>query len=171
MTRPVTSRASIGAPSPSTTEVHDARPGRPARVPMWIAGISLCALAASGTVAIVRSIPASYANILDEGVPSKHQLASSEPEDLHLDDPEARPTVARNSISRRNRVGCPECGFVESVRPIERSGGASGTTIAANALSAKGYEITVRLRDGSSTVFNEANPGTWRLGSRVIVIN
>jgi hypothetical protein len=138
---------------------------------MWIAGISLCVLAASGVVAIVRSIPASYANILDEGAPSNHQIVSSESEELHLDDPQAHPSVSRNAIGRRNRVGCPECGFVESVRPIERSGGASGATIAANAQSARGYEITVRLRDGSSTVFNEANPGTWRLGSRVIVIN
>jgi hypothetical protein len=138
---------------------------------MWIAGASLCVLAASGTVAIVRSIPASYANILGEGAPSKHQIVSSESEDLHLDDPQARSAVAQDTINRRSRAGCPECGFVESVRRIERFTGASDSAVAANALSAKGYEITVRFRDGSSTVFNETSPRTWRLGSRVIVIN
>jgi len=43
---------------------------RPARVPMWIAGISLCMLAVSGIGAIVRSIPVSYANIPYEDTPS-----------------------------------------------------------------------------------------------------
>jgi hypothetical protein len=32
------------------------------------------------------------------------------------------------------------------------------------------YETTVRFRDGSTAVFNEATPRTWRTGGRVIVI-
>jgi hypothetical protein len=86
---------------------------------------------------------------------------------VRVDDPRAPVTVARDTIDRRSRAWCAECGVVESIRQIAGSGGA----IAANTTTAKGYKITVRLRDGSSTVFNEANPGTWRLGSRVIVIN
>jgi hypothetical protein len=139
---------------------------RPKRVPMWIAGISIGLLVASGTVAIVRSIPASYANIMDEGVPSKHQVASSESEDVRVDDLHANLSAAHDSINRRNRAWCSECGVVESMRQITASGGA----IAASALTAKGYEITVRFRDGGTTVFNEASPRTWQLGSRVIVI-
>jgi hypothetical protein len=38
------------------------------------------------------------------------------------------------------------------------------------AVAGKLYEITVRLRDGSTTVLKEASPRTWRLGNRVIVI-
>jgi hypothetical protein len=50
------------------------------------------------------------------------------------------------------------------------SGGVSGGTVAARAPAGKLYEITVRFRDGSTTVLMEASPRTWRLGNRVIVI-
>ena len=33
------------------------------------------------------------------------------------------------------------------------------------------YEITVRLQDGSSRVMSDTNPGRWRLGERVKVID
>jgi hypothetical protein len=155
---------------------------------MWIAGISICVLAASGIVTIVRSIPASYAGIPDEGAPSTRGAAPSLSEDARVDDPQARLAIAPDTISRRNRVRCPDCGVVESMRKIERSrdvgtqdssnlrvarsvsSGVSAGAIAASAIAEKNYEITVRFRDGSTTVFNEANARTWQLGSRVIVI-
>jgi hypothetical protein len=80
------------------------------------------------------------------------------------------------------------CGVVESMRKIERqgdvggqyiadikvsrgvTGGASGTAIAANAVTGTGYEITVRFRDGSTAVLNEASLRTWPLGSRGMAI-
>jgi hypothetical protein len=101
----------------------------------------------------------------------KHEAASSRSEGARVDDAQSHSAAVRDTINRRSRAGWPECGFVESSRPIERFDGASGSAIAANAQSARSYEITVRLRDGSSAVFNEASPRTWRLGSRVIVIN
>jgi hypothetical protein len=161
---------------------------RRARGPMWIAGISICVLAASGIVTIVRSIPASYAGIPDEGAPSTRGAAPTLSENARVDVPQARLAIARDTINRRNRVRCPDCGVVESMRKIERSRdvgtqdssnlrvarsvskGVSGGAIAANAITEKNYEITVRFRDGSTTVFNEANARTWQLGSRVIVI-
>jgi hypothetical protein len=45
------------------------------------------------------------------------------------------------------------------------SGGVSGGTVAARAAAGKLYEITVRLRDASTTVLKEASPR-----DRVIVI-
>lgn len=36
--------------------------------------------------------------------------------------------------------------------------------------SAKSYEVTVRMRDGSSRAFMDANPANWRAGERVILI-
>jgi hypothetical protein len=153
-------------------------------VPLWIAGISICVLAASGIGAIVRSIPASYANIPNEDAPLKRGAAPSGSEN----GPAINPQPVLDPINRRNRVRCPACGIVESMRKIERpgnvggqytadirvarglTGGASGSPIAANALTGKGYEITVRFRDGSTTVLNEASPRTWPLGSRVMVI-
>lgn len=78
----------------------------------------------------------------------------------------------------------PECGFIESVRRIDHSriAGAQQTVVAKAAsegsggavpsrlLPAKDYEITVRFRDGSTTVFHDASARSWRLGSQVIVI-
>jgi hypothetical protein len=156
---------------------------RPVR--MWIAGISICLLAASGTVAIVRSIPASYANIPDKGALPRQGAAPRVAGETLAKDLQAQ---LAGTINPRSRARCPECGVVESMRQIKRSGdvgrqdvayvkvarGASGgapvSAIAANAITANGYEMTVRFRDGSTTVFNEANPRTWRLGTRVMVI-
>jgi hypothetical protein len=160
---------------------------RPAHVPLWIAGIAICVLVASGIGAIVRSIPASYASIPNEDAPLKRGAAPSRYEEGPAIDTQPL-AEARDTINRRNRVRCPACGVVESMRKIERqgdvggrytadikvaggvTGGASGTAIAANTITGKGYEITVRFRDGSTTVLDEASPRTWPLGSRVMVI-
>ena len=109
-------------------------------------------------------------------------------EDAQADGPQARPAEARETINRRTRVRCRDCGVVESIRQIERSsdvgrqdtvavkiaggagGGASGSASTARAIAQSDYEITVRFRDGSTTVINEANAGMWQLGNRVIVI-
>jgi outer membrane lipoprotein SlyB len=155
---------------------------------MWIAGVSICVLAASGVVAIVRAIPASYASIPDDRASSKQGGVPSGFEDAQADGPQARPAEARETINRRTRVRCRDCGVVESIRQIERSsdvgrqdtvavkiaggagGGASGSASTARAIAQSDYEITVRFRDGSTTVINEANAGMWQLGNRVIVI-
>jgi len=47
------------------------------------------------------------------------------------------------------RPRCPECGMIVSTRS---------------------NEITVRMADGSSRVFEDANPARWRTGERLIVI-
>ena len=156
-------------------------------MPLWIAGISICVLAASGIAAIVRSIPASYASIPNDDAPLKRGAAPSGSEDWRAKNLQPQLAEARDTINRRNRASCPACGVVESMRKIERpgdiggqyvdikgarsvAGGVSGNAIAANDLTGKGYEITVRFRDGSTTVLNEASPRTWPLGSRVMVI-
>ena len=160
----------------------------PARVPMWIAGISICLLAAAGLVAIARSIPASYANIPDDSEPSSRETAPNGPDGAQAEHLQAEPAVGPTVNKRRNGVRCPECGVVESIRKIELSGdiggrgtvgvkvaegvsaGASSAAIAPEAVATKSYEITVRFRDGSRTILNEATPRSWRLGSRVMVI-
>jgi hypothetical protein len=142
---------------------------RSPRAPLWLVGIFICLLTASGIVAVVRAIPASYAHAPEGSAKGSY-----------VDDPQTRPAVEEDTISRRSRAWCPECGFVESIRYIERSGnagivggvsrGASDSTMAVSAAPGKDYEITVRFRDGSTTIFNEATPRAWRLGSQVIVI-
>jgi len=149
---------------------------RPPRNPMWIAGISSCLLAASAIVAVVQEIPASYASIPDESAPSTRGRTLLGSEITQVDDPQARLAVTRNASHRRSRARCPECGFVESIPYIGGpgrvgiAGDGSGGATAAIAATGKDYEITVRFHDGSTTVFNEATTGTWRLGSQMIVI-
>lgn len=160
----------------------------PRRRSMWIAGISIFLLVASGIVAIGRSIPDSYANIPDEGALSEQGSESSASADAHTGDPRLQLALAHASVSRRNLAACAECGVIESMRQIEHTGdfarqdavgtqttqrvagAASGTAVAATAITGKGYEFTVRFRDGKTTVFRASSPRAWQLGSRVIVI-
>jgi hypothetical protein len=123
---------------------------RPARVPLWIVGITICLLTPLGLVAIARAIPVSYANVPAERAPSRHEAAQSEARDTQAD-----LAVARGTISPRARARCPGCGVIQSMRQIERS---------------RDYETTVRFRDGHTAVLNETTPRTWRTGGRVIVI-
>ena len=60
-------------------------------------------------------------------------------------------------------VRCPHCGWIESKREIVRPGGAV-------AHAPLRFEYTVRLGDGSSHVFSEEMPVSWRLGERLIYI-
>jgi hypothetical protein len=150
-----------------------------ARPPVWIAGISVCLLAVSGVVALLRSIPASYAGTPDKGTASEYAA----PSDAAADDPKSDLAVAP-TISHRSGASCRECGIVASIREIGRpeapnrqdapdvkaAARVSGGAIRPGAMTRKSYEITVRFHDGSTTVFNEVGPRTWRLGARVIMI-
>jgi len=49
---------------------------------------------------------------------------------------------------------CAHCGWIESKREIDL----------------RVYEYTLRMADGSRSVFQEALPTTWRVGERVGVI-
>ena len=57
---------------------------------------------------------------------------------------------------------CPHCGWIESKREIEPS--------VAQPHAVQNYEYTVRMADGSSSVFQETLPASWRLGERLMVI-
>jgi hypothetical protein len=50
---------------------------------------------------------------------------------------------------------CAQCGRIESKREI----------------ALRVYEYTLRMADGSSSVFEETLPATWRVGERVGVID
>lgn len=137
----------------------------PARAPLWIAGIAVCALMVAGIVAIARSTPASSASISDrDGAPRQVTASASA---------QAGPAPAPAQTNRQRRTSCSDCGIVESIRKIEPANGveAPGSVrVVAAAAAPNNYEITVRFRDGSRTIFNEARSPAWRLGSRVIVV-
>jgi hypothetical protein len=148
---------------------------RSARASMWIAGLSISVLAVSGIVAFDRSIPASYASIPPERATARDGAVPARSGD---DDTRAAPersVAERDPIARRSRTQCPDCGVVESVRKTatmtaDVSGDKTGREDAGSATVQKDYEITIRFRDGSRTVLNQASLESWRLGSRVIVI-
>jgi hypothetical protein len=161
------------------------RPDRPVRVPVWIAGIALCLLNALGTLPTVRSIPVSYASIPDERGASMDEAEPGGSWDARADrSPADLAVTPRPPTHRRYRARCPECGVVESMREIGRSGDRGGqaaidldgtgrtcgSAIDADAAAEQCFEITVRFRDGSRTIFREASPRTWRAGNRVMVI-
>jgi hypothetical protein len=62
------------------------------------------------------------------------------------------------------RLACAECGLIESVREIRTRGEQTAESTAS-------YEFTIRFRDGSRRVLNEATPRTWRPGTKVKVID
>jgi hypothetical protein len=68
------------------------------------------------------------------------------------------------------RVKCPECGVVESWRELAAQGGAENRA-EAGAKPIKAYEITLRMKDGSSHRFVDASPANWRPGQRIILIS
>jgi len=57
---------------------------------------------------------------------------------------------------------CPHCGRIESKRQIPPG----ATDPHAPAV----YEYTVRMTDGSSSIFEQALPANWRVGERLTVI-
>lgn len=93
---------------------------------------------------------------------------------------QAQIPLARAESDARVRVKCAECGVVAFTREIEQldaeidpraAGGVARSS--RNGISGKptkSYEVTVRMKDGSSHVFMAANPANWRPGERVIFI-
>ena len=65
-----------------------------------------------------------------------------------------------DSAEPRPRIKCPECGVVESMQCVAGEGNSPAR-----------YEITVRLRDGSTRVSHHNSPAQWRLGERIILID
>jgi hypothetical protein len=160
----------------------------PARAWLWYAGIGICLLEASGVVAIVRAVPSIYAgSTADAGTLASVETSngSADRRGMEAKLPEAR---AQPSNSIRSQVKCPECGTVISVRELDRVrdadwresveldavrraiGIAATSGIDTTRPADRVYEIAVRFRDGTTTVFNEPGPPTWRIGNRLIVI-
>jgi hypothetical protein len=57
---------------------------------------------------------------------------------------------------------CLQCGWIESKREIPPG--------AADPGAARSFEYTVRMTDGSSRVFRESLPATWRIRERLTVL-
>jgi hypothetical protein len=97
---------------------------------------------------------------------SRDTLPASQIEDAKPADTFDAGTEPLKALARF-QVNCAECGLIESITEVEREPEAIDR--APRSFGAR--EITVRLRDGSSRVMIDANPGRLRLGERVKVID
>ena len=126
---------------------------------MWIARVATTLFYAAGIAAFMAWMPAAIGNPKD--------LATR----TELSPMPAQPAGAKEDKASGGAVSdtptgatCAECGVIESVREIDTGGEqAAGST--------RSYEFTIRFRDGSRRVFNEATPRLWRSGTRVKVID
>jgi hypothetical protein len=91
-------------------------------------------------------MPGNAASVPDLTQPDKSGVADPEP---------AAPVVS----PERMRPKCPECGVVDSVRNVNAEDDGSPR-----------FEITVRLRDGSTRVNRVTDPTQWRVGERITFI-
>lgn len=72
----------------------------------------------------------------------------------------ALPAPAEAAAGEARR--CPHCAWIESKREL--------LSELAAPLAPRIYEYTLRRSDGSSSVFQEALPATWRVRERVVLI-
>lgn len=71
----------------------------------------------------------------------------------------ASPVVPQGDVRSGRRPVCDSCGVVESVLRLEQAAGMPAA-----------YEMTVRLRDGTSRISSIANNAQWRAGDRIMLI-
>jgi hypothetical protein len=147
--------------------------GRSPRHRIVLAGALLCVVAASGTLAIVGSIPGMPAAGATDPAAPLPGLAAAAAAGNADPEPESRPSPAAQEREGWRR--CPECGVVKSIRVIAGSPAPSASAPVRGRSNAgpetrRRYEITVRFRDGATTILNEASPRDWQVGNHVIVI-
>jgi hypothetical protein len=126
---------------------------------MRIESVATTLFCAAGIAAFMAWMPTAIGNPEDhapltELSPMRAQAAGAKGD-------EASAGVVNETPPRAN---CAGCAVIESVREIDTHGEQA-------AESTRSYETTIRLRDGSRRVFNEATPRMWRSGTRVMVID
>jgi len=124
-----------------------------------------------GAVAAILSVISGIATVM-AWVPGANAVSSIEPV---LDSP-----AEQMQDTRRVRTKCPECGIVKSMRLLLKPGaeidhGLSGVETrggrnTASRTPIRIAEVTIRMSNGASHQFIDANPANWRLGERVMVI-
>lgn len=144
-------------------------------LPPLIKGVAATLLGIFGIAAVMAWMPTST-DIADVKFSFKKLLAPS----TSAVDAEAQILPASSGNDAHASLKCAECSVVESIREIKQNnaeidlGAANG--VSRNGLndmpgkSTKNYEITVRMKDGSSRVLVDATSVNWRPGERVVFI-
>jgi hypothetical protein len=125
---------------------------------MWIASVAF--VCAAGSAAFMTWMPTAIGNPKDHAMPAASSRIPIQSAVAIAVDKASAGAVS----DAPTRTTCAECGVVESVREIDPRGDqAAGST--------RSYEVTIRLRDGSKRVFNQATSRTWRSGTAVKIID
>jgi hypothetical protein len=143
---------------------------------IWSAGILTCLVGASGVAVMVRApTPDAAVSATDD---SSSDIASSA----------ILPPSVRIAKAGAARAPCTECGTITSIREVASAAAMarreisearrdhgimvapSTRALAAAEAGTQVYEITIRFRDGRTSVFTEPGPPTWRVGSRIVLI-
>lgn len=115
------------------------------------AGISFLAAVLCSALAVV-SMPASWLRApIETLAPTAEAQPPAETAMLAL--------VAGPDASARTRTSCGTCGMVEHVRRIDNGEGVPAT-----------FEISIRMRDGSTRASTHASADSWRSGDRIMLI-
>ena len=143
---------------------------------IWSAGILTCLLGASGVAVMVRAPTPDAAGSGAEDSQSGNAFSAT------------LPSPVRIGKSGASRASCSECGTITSIREVANTAATARQEIsearrdhgiaiapstrarAAVEAGAQVYEITIRFRDGRTSVFTEPGPPTWRVGSRIVLI-
>ena len=122
---------------------------------LWIASVALFCVA--GIAALVMWIPTAIGNP-EDGV----TLAGSSRIPIQPAGTIGDMASAGAVNNAPTGTTCTECGMIESVRESAVRGAAEST---------RGYEVTIRFRDGSTRVFSETTARMWRSGTAVKIID
>lgn len=144
-------------------------------LPLLIKGVAVTLLGTFGIAAVMAWMPTST-DVADVIFSFEKLLAPS----ASTVNAEAQILPTISGSDTHVRLKCAECSVVESIREIKQNndeidpGAAIG--ISRDGLnetpekSTRSYEITVRMKDGSSRVLVDATPVNWRPGERVVFI-
>lgn len=155
---------------------------------MWIASIAIVLFSGVGIAAFMGWLPTSYGQQSTETVSkvasNSSQSAASKP--ICADCGVIESIQIINDVKETSGIGLVGGAVVGGLlgnqvgggrgKDVATVAGAVGGAVAGNAIekqsgSSRHYVITVRLDDGSSRVFNEADPPAWQPGDHVRVID
>ena len=171
------------------------------RLLMWIAAIAVILFSAAGIAAIMGWIPTSMGRGSEGGeiaVPDKHSGNSTKPAYSGVvagssssparcaDCGVVESTRAVTSKGEGSGIGAVGGAVVGGLlgnqigagrgRTVATAVGAVGGAVAGNEVEKRvktttGYEVTVRMNDGSNRVISQANAPAWRAGDHVRIVD
>jgi hypothetical protein len=120
--------------------------------PLWLAGLGWFIACAAFVAVAGASLPrAGWAGDIVTSAPMTRLSAAASTRT-------AGP-AATEGLNPRLTARCRTCGIVETVRAFRAAGAAPA-----------GYELTVRLRDGSRQISSQSDSARWRVGDSIMLI-